>query len=76
MEAEPLVCSRCHAEVIGGWADGRGGLVCAACVARAARRSRALGYLEQIHATLGHGQPWDDCAVCSTTYEEAARSDG
>jgi hypothetical protein len=49
MEAEPLVCSRCHAEVIGGWAD---------------------------HATLGHGEPWDDCAVCSTTYEEAARSDG
>lgn len=59
-----MLCSRCKAEVIGGWADGQDGIVCQACIARAAKRSRILGYLDQIHAALKHAGPIEDCRTC------------
>ena len=59
-----MVCKRCKAEVIGGWADGEGGVVCQKCVGRAARRSRILGYLDQVHEALGHTGPLEACATC------------
>lgn len=59
-----MFCSRCEAEVIGGWHDGEGHLVCLACIRRAARRSRILGYLDQLHAALKHAGAIEDCRTC------------
>jgi hypothetical protein len=61
-----MTCSVCSKEIIEGVHTGEHDeiVTCWACVAKAARRSRMLGYLDQIHEALGHAGTLEDCPTC------------
>ena len=61
-----VTCSVCSKEIVEGVHTGEHDeiVTCWACVAKAARRSRIIGLLDDIHATLGHAGALEDCETC------------
>lgn len=61
-----MTCQRCGKAIIEGVRTGLNDelVTCWPCVRRAARRSRILGYLDQIHESLRHAGAIEDCRTC------------